>query len=269
MGRGLMTAIGRVLLAPALALGFPLFSCQYLSGASDLEIQAAAVQGVDWNCLGKERIAGSVSGSLDYKGSVRNVAGTKVIERVKLRFCDTADDVCDDASAFKVVTVTDGNLEFSIDRSFNGYIELESDGLLPGIVELSRRLGEMRTVPEFRMLDLATLSVFAQNMGASIEEGTGHALFWAEDCAGKRAPGVSVSALSGLNAATRGYYVLDQKLPSDSVNETDSSGGGGLINLTPGVLSFKAKVAGFDVPYSTFGGRIRPGELTFMVIEPD
>lgn len=264
-----MTTLGRVPIALALASGLPSFGCQYVSGANELEIKTVAAQGVDWSCLGTERVAGTVSGPLDYKGFVRNVAGTKVIEQVKLRFCDTADDVCDDTSALKVVTVTDGSLEFTIDRAFNGYVELESDGMLPGIVELSRRLGEMRTVPEFRMLDLTTLSVFAQSMGASIEDGTGHALFWAEDCAGKRAPGVSVTALSGLNAATRSYYVLDQKLPSDSVHETDSSGGGGIVNLTPGVLSFNAKVAGFDEPYSTFGGRIRPGVLTFMVIEPD
>lgn len=255
-------------ISSGLALLF-LVGCQYVSGAHELEIQSKPAKGADFDCLDGAEPPKAVTGTLDYVGMVRNVSATRVIEHVKLRFCETTVDDCDDTSASMVVEVTDGKLRFTIDRSFNGYIELESEGYMPGIVELSRRLGEMRTVPEFRMVEIGTLTMFANYMNASIDPNCGHALFWAEDCAGDRAPGISVVAMSGTNDATAQYYVLDQKLPSANTNMTDASGGGGIINLSPGVLSFQAFVAGRAKPYSTFGGRIRKGQLTFMVIEPD
>jgi hypothetical protein len=141
--------------------------------------------------------------------------------------------------------------------------------MVPALIELSRPIGAMRALSELRMVDAPTLDAFATQLGSTVDPALGHALFWAQDCAGQRAPGVSVEALGELSPSTRSYYVVDFKLPSDSVDQTDISGGGGFIDLPAKGTTFDARRATTHELISRLPGRIRPGTVTFLPIEPD
>ncbi|HEY5962209.1 MAG TPA: hypothetical protein VIV60_36885 [Polyangiaceae bacterium] len=242
--------------------------CQYVSGVAELNIGADKVAATPWDCLGVgKRDDPKPRPTVEYVGSVWNISGTSVLADVVLRLCQTTDESCS-APVLSVASV-DSVIRFTVDSSFAGYVELESPGMMPAVVELSRPIGSMRTLPEFRMLDVFTLELFALNMGKRIDASLGHALYWTEDCSGSRAPGVSVKALGDLTDETAQYYVVDRKLPSASVTMTDASGGGGFINLPITYVTFEAFRADTKQTISTFPGRIRPGQVTFMVVEPD
>jgi hypothetical protein len=118
------------------------------------------------------------------------------------------------------------------------------------------------------------VKLFAAMMGVTVDDTRGHALFWAIDCQGNRTAGVSVMA-GGADASTQRYYVLDAKLPSVSVDRTDSSGGGGFIDLPIDVttdetfVTFDATRADTGARVSQFSARIRAGHVTYFQIEPD
>lgn len=250
-------------------LTLPSIGCQYVSGVHELEIAPAstgAKKGPDWSCL-QDALAKAVSGPIAYEGQVRNVPGTQIIRDVTARLCDTADADCE--HPLESALAPDGLVRFSIDPTFNGYLELESPGQMQAVVELSRPIGAMRVLPELRMLDARTLGLFAASMDATINQDDGHLLFWVEDCLGKRASGVRVEATGELSPETRNYYVLDQKLPSATMQQTDASGGGGIINLPRDVTTFNAYRADTGQLISKFPARIRPGQVTFVAIEPD
>lgn len=251
---------------PKLGVLLLLCGCQYVSGVSDLEIVEPASAGPDWSCLGQSTPR-TVSGTVSYEGPVRDLATFRILDDVVVRFCQSGDEPC--ASPVLSATATNGIVSFSIEASFDGYIELESPGMVPALIELSRPIGAMRTLTELRMVDAATLDAFATQLNASVDAALGHALFWAQDCAGQRASGVSVEALGELSPSTRNYYVVDFKLPSDAVDQTDVSGGGGFINLPAKGMTFDARRSSSQALVSRFPGRIRPGQVTFLAIEPD
>jgi hypothetical protein len=239
--------------------------CQYLSGVNDLEI--VTPNGPDWSCLGRPSTQPRPN-TVTYEGAARNLAGNAILQEVTIRFCASS-AVSDCGVPLLSVSTTNGIVRFTVDAAFNGYLELESPGMMPGIIELSRAIGEMRELPELRMVDALTMNLFASNMGAEINPSDGHALFWVDDCAGHRAPGVTVNATGGLATDTAQYYVVDKKLPVGSMAETDASGGGGFINIPPNIVAFEARRAATKELISTFSGRIRAGQVTFMMVEPD
>jgi hypothetical protein len=254
-------------MAGPLLVGLVLLSigCQYVSGVNDLEIVTSIEAAPDWSCLGHSSNA-DVSGSRSYARNVLNLATDEIISDAVVRLCESHDVDCQDP--LPGVETTNGTVRFTVDASFNGYLELESPEMLPGRIELSRPIGKMHELPDPRMVDPVTLNRFAAVMGVAVNPAYGHALFWVNDCANHRAPGVAVEALGELTPDTDQYYVVDKR-PSNSLDRTEDAGGGGFINLPETFMTFRARRAETLELISTFPGRIRAGRVTFMMIEPD
>jgi hypothetical protein len=239
-------------------------ACGYVSGASDLEIVGAA-EDPKWACIG-EGAPLLRSEDVEVSAKIRNVATNDLIDEVVGRFC--MGEPC--TSPIAEVGAVDGTLTFPpISPSFDGYLELESPGMLPAVVELLRPIGAMRELPELRMIQAVSLKFYAASLQESIDDALGHALFWVQDCAGEPAAGVTIEPLDAVLATTRGYYVVDGKLPSPSIGETQQSGGGGFINLRTGYRLFAARLASDQRTISSFAARIRPGTVTFFVVQPE
>lgn len=239
--------------------------CQYLSGVNDLEIVTSTEVAPDWSCLGRSSNS-NFSGARSYERKILNLANDEIVSDAVVRLCETNDVDCKDP--LPGVETTDGTVRFTVDVSFNGYLELESPEMLPGRVELSRPIGAMHELPDPRMVDPVTLNRFAAIMDVEVNPAYGHALFWVNDCASRRAPGVAVEALGQLAQETEQYYVVDKR-PSNTLDRTEDAGGGGFINLPETLMTFKARRAETLELISTFPGRIRAGHVTFMMIEPD
>lgn len=248
-----------------LVLGLSSAGCGYFSGASELEIVDSPELAEPWTCLGE----GSPLIELDpitFSAPVRNLATNRLVDSVRARFCEG--EPCNTPLA--EVEGVDGVLTFPpIEPEFRGYIELESPGMLPAVVELLRPIGAMRKLPELRVIAAAALTTYASSLGKSVDEELGQAMFWVEDCAGDPAPGVSVEAVDGVLENTRNYYVVDFELPTDAIDRTQKSGGGGFVNLSPGFPRFEARLAEGQTTISSFAARVRPGTVTFFVVEPE
>jgi len=248
----------------ALGLGLSSAGCGYVSGASELEIVDAPELAERWSCVG-EGAPLLETQPVAFTSSVRNLATNRLVDAVSARFCEG-----EPCAPVAEVEGRNGTLEFPpIDPEFRGYIELESPGMLPAVVELLRPIGAMRRLPELRLLAAAALKTYASSLGETVDDGLGQALFWAEDCSGEPAPGVSIAAIDGVLENTRSYYVVDFELPTNAIDRTQPSGGGGFINLAPGFPRFEAHLADTRTTIARFAARVRPGTLTFFVVEPE
>jgi len=246
-----------------LGCAFACGGCGYVSGASELEIVDEPELPEHWACVG-EGTPLLVTEPLVFSTAVRNLATNRLVDSVTARLCEG--EPCE---VMAEVEGVDGVLTFPpIDPEFRGYVEIESPGMLPAVVELLRPLGSMRRLPEARLLAPAALNAYASSLGEDVDESLGQALFWAEDCDGEPAPGVTVEALDGVLESTKNYYVVDFELPSASLDRTQRSGGGGFINLSPGYPRFEARLED-GTTLSRFAARVRPGTITFFVIEPE
>ncbi|MDQ2644015.1 MAG: hypothetical protein M3020_09385 [Myxococcota bacterium] len=249
-----------------LLLGFGLSGagCGYVSGASELEIVDLPPLPEEWACLG-EGAPLIQTEPIAFSAPVRNLATNRLVESVSARFCEG--EPCIPVAEVEGV---DGVLSFPpVEPEFRGYIELESPGMLPAVVELLHPIGAMRSLPELRLLSADALATYASSLGRTVDAGLGQALFWVRDCGGEPAPGVSLRALDGVLDNTRDYYVVDFKLPSDATDRTQNSGGGGFVNLEPGFPRFEARLAADGTTISRFVARVRPGTVTFFVVEPE
>jgi hypothetical protein len=255
---------------PVVACLVMLVGCQYVSGAAELEIVDQPTDAGPWGCVGHRPPA--LTGTVNYAQPIRNLADDSIPAGVVVKVCGSADLTCSDPL---VTTVpVDGTVTFTVPADFIGYLELDGPLLMPTIVELTRPIGAMRVMPELRVVGVQTFTAFAALMHVQVDATRGHALFWAVDCQGNRAAGISAEAL-GADSSTQKYYVLDGKLPSLSVDRTDSYGGGGFVNL-PILASenetfetFRAFRAETGARISEFSARIRAGHVTCFQIEPD
>jgi hypothetical protein len=256
-----------------LASVFFCVGCQYVSKVSDLEIERSTLP--DWSCLDspKERADTTL---VKYVGPVRQVLTDEPVLNVDARLCRSdSSDGCSQL-ATPPIHASDGIVHFEVPGTFNGYIELESPGMMPAVIELWRPVGLMRLLPELKMIQPEMLSFFASKQGATIDFTLGHALFWVEDCKGQRASGVRVHALESKDDSgpkllpnTRGYYAVGGRVATLGVDQTDDSGSGGIVNLPINDWTFEARRAVDDRVIARLGARIRPGQTTFFVVEPD
>jgi hypothetical protein len=251
--------------------------CQKVSNVDDLEIVVLDVPDSQWGCLSTSSPT-ETKDVVHYQGSVSFVPSNEPVRDVTVRLCETDDDADNHCSrpVLPAIHSADGLVEFDVVGTFNGYIELSSPNALPAVIEIWRPLGRMRVLPELKMLKPETLTAFATIMQEPIVPGLGHAMFWVEDCHGKRAAGGRVRVVENdgeraaqLSPSTNNYYAVDGRLPSVSVDETDGSGGGGIINLPPTFWTFEGLLASDERRIANFAARIRADQVTTFIVEPD
>jgi hypothetical protein len=240
--------------------------CQYVSGVSDLRVQEGASDQPNWSCRNHPR-NGDASAKVKYSQPIRNLADDSIIEDVSVKICSNTDTDC--TAPIVETTPVDGIVAFTLDASFTGYIELSSPRMMPAIVELTRPVGKMRLLPELRMVTPSMFQLFSRLVGVTPDPLLGYAQFWAYDCDAERASGVQVRVMDEHAASAKNYYVMDGKLPSLAADQTDEYGASGFVNLPPGVLTFRATNAQDDTVITQFAARVRPGQITCAVIEPD
>jgi hypothetical protein len=249
-------------------------ACQFVSNVNDLQIHEDPPTNVGWNCLGKpdQRATPPL---VKYDGAVTFVPNGELVEDAVVRVCKSDDDTCADPLVPPIYS-PDGRVTFEVPGGFNGYLELESPTAMPGRVEMVRPIGRMRLLVEPKMIKRENFANFAAASQVAIDPDLGHVMFWVEDCGGQRASGVAVRVIEGPegNAAqllpnSAAYYAVAGRLPSSGVGQTDSAGGGGIINLPPVFWTFEAYLAADQRHIATVAARVRPGQVTVFVVEPD
>ena len=139
---------------------------------------------------------------------------------------------------------------------------------MPAIVQMTMPIGSMTTAPEIVLFRKETLESLGAVMGVTIDPSAGHAFFSVGDCNGAPARNISVTVSSKDVGAYAQYYLADNEMPTTERTYTAQSGGGGFVNLPPGLATFQAVKVDTNVRLATVVAPLRAGVTTFLKIQP-
>jgi len=279
--------------------------CQYVSGAAKLEIvpgnappaatanagssgqaggsdapdattggepgqpDAGSVTGGPWDCVGATL---HDPGSADYltSGTIFKLNTTTPVPDTTVSACLASDANC---SAPLATTVSlDGSFSMIVPLAFQGYLRVQPPApFVPAIVQMTMPIGTLKEHPDIVLFEKSTLDSLAGIMGTTIDDSAGHAFFSVGDCNGVPARNVSVT-ISSTSAPDPGkyvqYYLSDNSIPTKDRTYTGQQGGGGFVNLAPGLATFQVIKSDTDIRLATVVAPIKAGVTTFFKVLP-
>ena len=273
-------------LAPvAWGLVWPLASC--VRFASELDVldseragldAPAAAAGMDWSCApgqrgspvpgspGTEELAAPGS-PLQLRVSAVDFVTAAPVEPLRVRACFRADVDCASPISDQVGPVEDGRSQVSADPGFNGYLEIEAEGMLPTLLFFSaawspQLLAQVERTP-VRLLPLPSLQALGNTAHVQLDPAGGVLGIYAYDCAGRAAPGVRLE----LDAGAVPYAFVDE-LPVANQDVTGEQGLAGFVNVPPGVVVVSSFAQGQATAVSVESLLVRSGWLSSMSLLP-
>jgi hypothetical protein len=147
---------------------------------------------------------------------------------VTMRACSGSDYFCSTPLTDTAVSDATGRVTLKINQSsFNGYIEMKGEQLVPSLWFL----GEIKNDFDqgILMIDVATFAVLTGALGTPRDD-RGHILMTTFTCAGTQASGVRF-AIDPMDDAIGAYFI--DRTPSKTATMTDSSGNAGFMNVRP------------------------------------
>ncbi len=222
--------------------------------------------GGPWDCVGAS-LRDPGTGDYEVAKTLYEVNTNKAVPNATVRACLSTDATC--AHAIAEVFTSDGAFRLTVPMNFQGYLQVHpEDPFMPAIVQMTMPIGSMRRAPDivlFRKADLANLGGV---MGVKIDDSAGHAFFSVADCSGEPARNVSLTVSSKDAGAYAQYYLADNFIPTTERMYTGQPGGGGFVNLAPGLATFQAVRVDTKAGLATVVAPIESGVTTFFEIQP-
>jgi hypothetical protein len=280
--------------------------CQYISGAADLEVEPKTPPGMTeagssnqggaggggsggaggggssgemtggkatggtgpWDCVG-EPIREPGSGKFTTSGTVSELNTGAPVPDATVSACRSMDADCVEPLATSDVT-PEGMFTMEVSQDFQGYFRVQPPAsFIPAIVQMTIPISTVRGSPDIVLFDTKSLNGLATVLTTAIDSTAGHAFFSISDCNGELARDISVT-VSSMNAGNYSqYYLADNMIPTTQRTFTGQQGGGGFVNLTPGLKTFQVvKVGDTELRVATVGAPIKAGYTTFFQIQP-
>jgi hypothetical protein len=218
-----------------------------------------------WGCLGQSVWPDAGVGTVNVTIGLRDLITYQPVAGVGARLCRKLDTKCEQPILDGVQSDASGTLAFQAPLGFDGYVELNPDGAIPGLYFFYPPLTEPRDVPFIPILPLSELSTFAQLVGGEITPGRGQLVVGAYNCLQIPAEGVTLSSAEA-DAASMPFYLI-KGVPSSKATATDSSGYGGIINLLPGTATLTGKI-GNGESLGIESVLMRADEITYTTLLP-
>jgi hypothetical protein len=221
-----------------------------------------------WACLGRVEFPRATGAMVPFELQVRDIASNLGLAGANARLCGRNDSAC--SSSFSpLISDAEGYLAWTVSDNFDGYAEVDLATYARSIyypqISYIRRGGGRGPYVSLGKPEL--LQALAQANGASRDPAAGDALLYVVDCDGKPAGGVRFET-EAVQPNTLPYYLVN-RVPDGSAPETDAVvGGGGFLNLPARLVSFRAFVGATGQTISTVSLIVRPGSVTFAVVEP-
>jgi len=272
---------------------FALGGCQYVSGAADLKVEPGMPSGVTnagtsgqggsagappsmtggqagnggpWDCVGAP-LRDPGSGEYTTSGTVAELnTGTPVLN-ASVSACLSSDANC--SAPLTSAVASDGTFSMNVPAAFQGYFRVEPPAsFVPALVQMTIPISLMRGRPDIVLFEKGTLDGLAKILGTTIDGSAGHAFFSVADCNGEPARNISVT-VSSPNAGTYApYYLADNSIPATDRKSTGQQGGGGFVNLAPGLATFEVVKTDTNTRLATLVAPIRAGFTTFFQLQP-
>jgi hypothetical protein len=219
-----------------------------------------------WGCLGSVEFPKPAPGTYTVTIHIRDLVTGGIIPGASGRLCERPDTTCKMPISGDIPTNPMGDLLLPVRSGFDGYVELQAPGKMPGLYFIYPPVDANREIPLVPLLETALVEQLAElNMKHLVAE-RGHVLLGVYDCGRKPAQGSTLS-VSDSDEQTAGFYVLNN-LPKIGAPFTDASGRGGFINVKDGIVAITANVAADNRKIATVSLFVRPGMMTFTSIVP-
>jgi hypothetical protein len=270
--------------APWLGFGLvlPLASCirfaseldVSVSERSGLEAAPPALAGKDWSCAPGASSPQPLGSVAPGEGSPLRLALSAVdfvtaapVRGLRVRACFRADVECANPLSDQLAPADDGRIQVSADPGFNGYLELQAEGMLPTLLFFSapwssELLAQLQRTP-VRLLPLPTLQALGNTARIQLDPAGGVLGVYAYDCGGSAAPGVRLE----LDVAAVPYTFVNE-LPVVDQDVTSEQGLAGFVNVPPGVVVVSSFAEGQPEALSVESLLVRGGWLSSMSLLP-
>lgn len=222
-----------------------------------------------WACLGKVEFPSPKGGVAPFELQVRDIASNVGLAGASAKLCGRNDSAC--GSPFSPLTAdAEGYLSWTVPDNFDGYAEVSLTGYATSLyypqISYIRKAAGGRG-PYVSLGKPETLEGLAQINQATRDPTAGDALIYVVDCDGGPAEGVRLET-DALLPNTLPFYLVN-RVPDGSATETDKVvGAGGYLNLPARLVSFRVYVAATGQTITNVSILVRPGNVTFAVVEP-
>jgi hypothetical protein len=219
-----------------------------------------------WGCLGSVVFPKPTPGMYTVTIHIRDLVTGGAIPGASGRLCERPDTTCTMPISGEIPVNAVGDLVLRVRAGFDGYVELQAPGKMPGLYFLYPPVDADREIPLVPLLETALVESLAEANTYHLVPERGQVLLGAYDCGHTPAAGITLS-VSDADAQTAGFYVLDN-LPKIGAPATDASGRGGFINVKAGIVAITANVAADNRKIATVSLFVRAGMMTFTSLVP-
>jgi hypothetical protein len=219
-----------------------------------------------WGCLGTVVFPKPPPGMFTVTIHVRDLVNQAPIPGVTGRLCERPDTDCKMPLSGDIPATPLGDLQLPVRSGFDGYVELNAPGRMPGLYFIYPPVDSNREIPLVPLLETALVEALAELNMKMLVPDRGHILLGGYDCQRKPAEAITLS-VTDADDQTAGFYVLNN-LPKIGAPFTDASGRGGFINVKTGIEAITANVAADNRKIATVSLLVRPGMMTFTSIVP-
>jgi hypothetical protein len=183
---------------------------------------------------------------------------------VVARACRNNDVNC----AEPVATFTDmdktGHAQFELPTGFFGFFEVKSDELTT-LLYVTKPISRNTLNRDLPVLTTDTVQLLSGALGSPYDASKGLALLEALDCSDTPAGGIKFD-MTGSQAVQ--FYIVDQVPSRDAklseYDATNNTANGGFLNVTPGFVTFSARLGEDGLELGSFNARIRGNTITFI-----
>jgi hypothetical protein len=218
-----------------------------------------------WSCLGAVSWPPPKVARVTVTVQFRDIVTNDPLTGVAVNICRKFDYDCAQPIAAGLHPPESGDLAFQVDAGFDGFLEMNMAGSLPGLFFFYPPVNEDRVIVGLPLLSPALLGQVSALSGKAYKPEKGVALVGAMDCRNLPAQGVHIWS-TDADMDTTAFYVI-KKIPSSTAMVTDISGEGGLINLKPGSVALTGTLQdGRSI--GTVTVVVRPMGITYTSVVP-
>lgn len=214
-----------------------------------------------WSCLGKvEEPPGG-----DFPATIRivDLIAFTPLPDASVELCTKLDPSCTSPVASGLAPDADGIVSVMVDTSFRGFFAVEAAGYVPVLSFVDP--GSPFETMLVGMVSLEASAALGESIGTKEDPERGTLSIFTTDCDGQFAQGIQLG-LSPDDGAT-GFYTVGSAV-SRTATETDSSGGGGFVNVLPGTVTLTGTLTSTGQSVDTETAFVRKGTLTYQFMRP-
>jgi len=208
---------------------------------------------------------GELSETVHYTFQVIEFVTRKAPENLVVLACRGNDVKCNDPSARFEDKAGTGLVELDLPFGFLGFFEVKSNNTMPALSYLTRALTSDTRDRDLQVASATTVGALAMIAGVDYDETKGIAMVEAFDCNRKPADGVHFGESKG---ASTSFYLLNHvpnaELTSSVYDEMNNVADGGFVNVTPGYVTFSARVGADGPMLGEFNATVRASTVTYI-----